>query len=102
MSKSSDTTFALKQIVEVRWQDASTRSMWGSAEEYASHGVAECISVGYLLRNGKDKIVVVQTQADDAACNSAIAIPASWIRSIRLLTPKPPTKRKQSKKRKAR
>lgn len=93
-----DTTFALNQIVEVRWQDASTRSAWGSVEEYSTHGVAECISVGYLLKHGSDKLLIVQTQADDEACNSAIAIPATWVRSIRLLTPKPSTKQKRNAK----
>ena len=90
--------FALTHLVEVHWQDASTRSCWGAFEEYLEHGPVNCISVGYLLQRNKKHILLAQTQSDDHQCNSAIAIPAKWLRSIRVINkPKQRKSKKASK-----
>lgn len=93
----SKSKFALVHLVEVHWQDASTRSCWGAFEEYLEHAPVNCVSVGYLLKRDKEHILLAQTQSDDHQCNSAIAIPSKWLKSIRVIATTKP-KRKQAKK----
>ena len=97
MSKPT-TEFALDTIVQVYWNDASTRGLWDTIEYYNEHKTAECISVGYLLRHTKDDILLVNTMSGDKQANGAIAIPASWVKHIEVLSRgRKPQARKRTK-----
>ncbi len=66
--------------VHVVWMDAATNHGWESAEEAVDGGAAhECESVGYLLRQTKEEIVLVQT-IGGSDVNGRITIPRPWIR----------------------
>jgi len=81
--------FPLTKVVEISWADANTTSGWDSASVYKSHDVCACVTVGYLLKQTKDSVVVLGTQGlhntGQQAMNQAIAIPLSWISKIKIL-----------------
>jgi hypothetical protein len=76
----------LTKIVEVSWFDANARGSWASAAEYMQHSIAPVLTTGYLLKQDKKEVIIVQSQgADWDDCNGAIAIPLSWIAGIKVL-----------------
>ena len=87
MVKTNKVTFPFGPMVEVLWEDASTRGGWDDLDDYAEHGTVKCLSIGYLLHHDKHHILLVHTQSEDDQGNNAIAIPAVWIKAIRTLTP---------------
>lgn len=86
--------FPLNKIVLISWRDASSRSMWGSREEYLEHEPMEILTVGFLLKQDKKSITVVASQAEDSDLHQAIAIPRDWVTKIKVLAScKPKRKR---------
>lgn len=74
------------KVVEVSWFDANARGAWGSASDYMQHSIAPVLTVGYLLKQDKKEVIVVQSVgADFDDCNGAIAIPLSWIAKMKVL-----------------
>ncbi len=70
------------KIVEVRWWDATSYGNAWMTE--CADGCAVCSSVGYLVKDAKDKVVLAQSiQADDTM--NRFVIPRGCIKKIRVL-----------------
>lgn len=70
----------LTTVLEISWYDANAKSRWGSLEEYLEHDIAPVLSTGYLLKESKKSITLIQSMGTDwDDVNGAIAIPKSWI-----------------------
>lgn len=98
ISKTKTVEFPLKQIVQVRWRDASTMSAWHGLDEFHEHEPANCQSVGYLLKIDKGKLILMQTISEDGQGNCGIAIPKDWVINIKALGNKVAAKRRKVKK----
>lgn len=65
--------------VLVTWIDAVTSHGWESAAAAAGDSASEkCESIGYLLRQNKEEIVLAQTVSGNDI-NGRITIPKVWI-----------------------
>jgi hypothetical protein len=72
-------------LVEVEWDDACGRTGWRPAEEYARENGVRTRSVGYRVRNDRDAVVLLQSQAMNGNYNDSIVIPRSMVRKVRVL-----------------
>ena len=93
MVKTNKVTFPFGPMVEVLWEDASTRGGLDDLDVYREHVPVKCLSIGYLLHHDKQRILLVHAQSEDDQANNAIAIPSVWIKAIRTLTPDKTKKR---------
>lgn len=72
--------------VEVSWVDSAVSGGWRSLEEFRGAAqLAQCVTVGLLIKKTKKLVVVAQSAAKDGDVADAIAIPISCVRSIRYL-----------------
>ncbi len=76
-------------IVEVVWMDSSSTHGWHKKQDLAE--LCECVSVGFLLKEGGEYVLLAETLALDGddgrheyGCSSAI--PRSTIRKITKLS----------------
>lgn len=81
-------------IVEVIWEDSYSRLGWGNiqqaVDEALSHNL-RCVSVGYLLEETKNRIVLVQSLALPDLVGTLQVIPRSCIIDTRVLVEKEET-----------
>jgi hypothetical protein len=76
----------MKRVVEVCWQDACTTSRWRSRADYLKLATpAHCRTVGYILKQTKKSITVIQTQGDNEDLNASMTIPMDWVTKIKVL-----------------
>lgn len=76
----------MKHVVEVHWVDACTTSRWRSRKDYLALATpANCRTVGYILKQTKKSITVVQTQGDNEDMNGSMTIPMGWVEKVRRL-----------------
>jgi hypothetical protein len=79
-------SWPITKVVEVHWFDACAKSGWDSTQEYLAHDIAPVVSIGYLLKETKQAITLVQSQVTDwHDCSAAISIPKSWIVKMKVL-----------------
>ena len=65
--------------ISVVWIDSSGNGSWVYGEEIGSLDPCMCISVGFLVKKTKKKIVIVQSLGETDGVNATIAIPVSTI-----------------------
>lgn len=68
-------------IVEIEWSDIETTVGWRSKEELdkvKTEPMAPCISVGYLVADEDDRVVIVQSATSDSHSERTV-IPKSVI-----------------------
>lgn len=75
------------KLVEVEWIDSCSYHRWTDPDHLGEIAVpSDCRSIGYLLVNDKDRIVVVQSLDDDGgSASEAMAIPKVCVKKIRTL-----------------
>lgn len=69
------------RLVHVVWVDAAVSNTWRSQETAAKDLPHECRSVGYVLKND-DQCIVIAPHVSGEECNGDIVIPKVWVRSI--------------------
>ena len=67
---------ALK-ILYVEWVDAAAGNGWEKVERLDD--IHKCISIGFLVKETKESIVLAAAVSEDEA-NATIAIPKAWIK----------------------
>lgn len=66
--------------VEITWIDSMTHSGWRDIEEAMEKSVANCKTVGYILRKDEDMIVLAMSwsenaeQVSDVTCIPSVAV----------------------------
>lgn len=69
------------KLVHVVWVDAAVSNTWRSQETAAKDLPHECRSVGYVLKND-DQCIVIAPHVSGEECNGDIVIPRVWVKSI--------------------
>ena len=75
----------LLPVVQVAWEDAATDGGWRTTADYRKSGLVHCLSVGWLTKNTRNEIQLVQSLADTGKVGDPITIPKSWMLSYRVL-----------------
>ena len=75
------------RLVRVDWLDALSVSQkgWKDRADVEALGPIECVSVGFVLKETKDKITLAASITADNAVDGDICIPKSWISKIQEL-----------------
>lgn len=74
-------------LVEVIWDDASgIRHGWAAKTEKVEAYVA--LSVGFLINETKDHIIICQDTDEEGSHNGRSQIPRGMVKQIRILRPK--------------
>ncbi len=71
-------------LVEVRWLDAQTSHGWEDQTEVDSE-VPVVTTVGFLLKETEESIVIASSVGQDKTHNSRITIPTGMIKDRRIL-----------------
>jgi hypothetical protein len=78
-----------RPLVLVTWKDAkSEASGWKSIDEVSCGHPATVTSVGWIVRQTKNKLIIVSSIVGDH-CDGDTTIPMGWVQSIKPLVPKP-------------
>lgn len=86
------------KLVQVLWIDAESHPDWRELSEVIADGTLECISVGWLVSEREDRIVLVASVDlgdDGEMVASHITIPRSALKEIKELTIKKSRKIKE-------
>ena len=77
------------KIVEVVWLDSQGREGWTDKKEMQTWNEdLLCKSVGYLLREENDRIILVMSESSTSLADG-LTIPRACIINLRCLTPAP-------------
>lgn len=71
-------------LVEVKWLDAQTSHGWEDKDEIDSE-VPVVTTIGFLLKETEDSVVIASTIGQDKTHNSRILIPIGMIKEKRIL-----------------
>lgn len=88
MKKKKWPKWPLERLEEVTWVDSMTGSGWSSIENYQRMETALCRTVGYVAKDSRKELVLVQSQGAETKRTSSQAtgsmtIPKSVITSRR-------------------
>lgn len=73
--------------VEVHWVDANSHGGWATLKQYHDEkGVSEIESIGYLTKNNKQEVQLVQSRSKNGNVADSITIPKAWIISAKYLS----------------
>jgi len=70
-------------LVEVKWLDAQTSHGWEDKDEIDSE-VPVVTTIGFLLKETEDSVVIASTIGQDKTHNSRILIPIGMIKEKRI------------------
>jgi hypothetical protein len=70
-------------IAVVEWEDSSCGEGWHSVG--ADDGLAQCVTVGVVVRNNRKCITLVQSLASTGEQNNSFSIPRGCIASIKVV-----------------
>ncbi|MEK9753374.1 MAG: hypothetical protein VW338_09205 [Rhodospirillaceae bacterium] len=71
-------------IVAVSWVDTMNSNGWDTIAETVEMEPAPVVTVGFLIKKTKDKVVVAHGLSGDSALGATV-IPAAWVKSIDVL-----------------
>ena len=80
-------------VVEVTWLDAGTSHGWEDEAELEAKPF-EVMTVGFLIRDLPDCVMIASTACPEKTCNSRITIPRGMVKDMRYLHGKPKPKPK--------
>ena len=74
-------------VIEVEWEDSGGIGKWHSIKDAEQMVPLNIKSVGYLLKESKHCIVIIQSKDDQdpKQCDSSLAVPRACVKSIRKL-----------------
>lgn len=67
------------QPIAVVWEDITGDGSWIALEDAAQLNPVVCVSVGYLVKKTKKKLVLAQTSGEHSAVNGRLSIPIGAI-----------------------
>lgn len=71
------------EIVMVRWVDSLRNSAWDKRSVHESMVASECTSVGYLLKDGEEDIIIYQSiDPDTNSVGCSLTIPKVAVREV--------------------
>ena len=74
------------KVVEVRWLDSGAIGMWSAKERYNSLRSLECLTVGYLFKDLKDRLIIHQSyELDEGDVMHTLQIPKVAVISMKVL-----------------
>lgn len=68
-------------IVEITWRDAECDPAWVSVEEIKEAKLPLIRTIGFLIHEDKEKLIVASTIGGDEA-TASMKIPADWVIKI--------------------
>jgi hypothetical protein len=86
------------KLVQVTWNDAGSHDSWVSLKDIVEDKSMECISVGWLVSDRPDRLVLVASmdlQTDQELVSGHVTIPKAVITDIRELSIKRVKQKKQ-------
>lgn len=89
--KKKDDFESAHPMVRVEWRDSANMGRWRSLSEIESEpAYLDCVSVGFLLREGEDGLLMagtydIQKNPDDTNVNAPHVIPKGAVTSIKRL-----------------
>lgn len=86
MAQRRKAEYPLNKLMEIEWLDSATKGGWNHHDNYQEEAQTSlCKSVGYVLKDNKDMIVLVQTQSVTQNVTDSIAVPKGCIVKVRKL-----------------
>ena len=71
--------------VRVECVDAVINCAWDTVAAYVKHKCVDCVSVGFLTKNTKTEIQVVQSINSLGKVLDSMTIPKAWVKNVRVL-----------------
>jgi hypothetical protein len=71
-------------LAEIQWDDAATDHGWQQPDEIEPH-VEMALTVGFVVKETADHVVIASTVGEDGSCNGRIQIPKKMIRKRRII-----------------
>ncbi len=78
-------------IVEVVWLDASTDGQGWEAETDAVVKIPVVMTIGFLIKETEDGLLVASTACEEKTTNARIVIPRGMLKSMKYVRGKPKT-----------
>ena len=72
--------------VEIKWVDAEASGSWKPLAAYRAQTLCKIESIGYLTKNTKWEIQLVQSRSQNGTIADSITIPKAWIISAKYLS----------------
>ena len=72
----------LSRLAVVEWRDATSRQGWNDELSEPEDALTKMVSVGWLLRLGKDAVVLAKTVTVLNDFGDTLTIPRAWIQRI--------------------
>ena len=93
MIKKNSTPTPPRKIVVVVWQDIQTRADWvgGKKEVIEEVKPIECVTVGWVIYDSKEYILLADTVSKDKDYGGVTVIPKGVVGSIEELSKRTPT-----------
>lgn len=73
------------KMVLVNWEDSNIMHGWRVPEETTEDRVADCQTIGFVIADDEDKVILAMGKSNLGAVMECITIPRSCIQSIREL-----------------
>ncbi len=69
------------KVVQVIWKDAECVAAWTKLEDVKKAKLPVITTIGYLVYQDSERLVVASTISDDEV-NASMSIPAAWVVEI--------------------
>ena len=69
--------------IVVEWFDASDLHGWNDQDKMKQHNTMPVVTVGSVVEDGKDVILLTGSRAADGSGLGCLAIPRGWVHKIR-------------------
>ncbi len=71
--------------VKVEWCDATADGGWKTFDSMRKEDPVEVTSIGYMIRNDKHRVQVVQSVCSNGKVAESLTIPKGWIKSVKVV-----------------
>jgi hypothetical protein len=71
------------KMIIVKWVDSLRDSNWNDRASHARHRASECISIGFLLVDNEDDLIIYQSDDfDNGSVGCSLTIPKKAIQEV--------------------
>lgn len=78
-----------QKLAIVKWVDSGGRNSWMSMDEAERENVCQCESVGWIVSDNEERIVIVQSRDhSNGTVHSTMTIPKVAVKSVQYLRKK--------------
>jgi len=71
------------KLVKIEWVDANFSDGWVSKTKARTHQLAQCTTVGFVVKKNFKQITVAQSISNDNSFDSIMSIPIKCVKSIK-------------------